>query len=324
MKNSINIAKKVINNEIDALKKLLPRLDNNFEKIVHAILNCSGKVIVIGVGKSGHVGRKISSTFSSTGTSSYFLHPSEAMHGDLGVITSTDIIILISNSGQSSEIINLIPTIKKLGVKIISLVGNTNSTIAKQSDYIFDIGVEKEACPLDLSPTSSTTATLVVGDALAISLLEHRNFKKEDFALRHPGGILGKKLLLTVNDLMHKGGSIPLVNIDTSTKNLVMEMTGKKLGVVGITDNKNNLIGIVTDGDLRRGIEKFSNIFIETPRKIMAKDPITIKGNILAVDALNVMEKHNITSLFVLKNEKSKIPVGIIHIHDILKAGIDQ
>ncbi len=324
MKNSINIAKKVINNEIDALKKLLPRLDNNFEKIVHAILNCSGKVIVIGVGKSGHVGRKISSTFSSTGTPSYFLHPSEAMHGDLGVITSTDIIILISNSGQSSEIINLIPTIKKLGVKIISLVGNTNSTIAKQSDYIFDIGVEKEACPLDLSPTSSTTATLVVGDALAISLLEHRNFKKEDFALRHPGGILGKKLLLTVNDLMHKGGSIPLVNIDTSTKNLVMEMTGKKLGVVGITDNKNNLIGIVTDGDLRRGIEKFSNIFIETPRKIMAKDPITIKGNILAVDALNVMEKHNITSLFVLKNEKSKIPVGIIHIHDILKAGIDQ
>ena len=324
MKNSINIAKKVINNEIDALKKLLPRLDNNFETIVHAILNCSGKVIVIGVGKSGHVGRKISSTFSSTGTPSYFLHPSEAMHGDLGVIASTDIIILISNSGQSSEIINLIPTIKKLGVKIISLVGNTNSTIAKQSDYIFDISVEKEACPLNLSPTSSTTATLVVGDALAISLLEHRNFKKEDFALRHPGGILGKKLLLTVNDLMHKGGSIPLVNIDTSTKNLVMEMTGKKLGVVGITDNKNNLIGIVTDGDLRRGIEKFSNIFIETPRKIMARDPITIKGNILAVDALNVMEKHNITSLFVLKNEKSKIPVGIIHIHDILKAGIDQ
>ncbi len=324
MKNSINIAKKVINNEIDALKKLLPRLDNNFEKIVHAILNCSGKVIVIGVGKSGHVGRKISSTFSSTGTPSYFLHPSEAMHGDLGVITSTDIIILISNSGQSSEIINLIPTIKKLGVKIISLVGNTNSTIAKQSNYIFDISVEKEACPLNLSPTSSTTATLVVGDALAISLLEHRNFKKEDFALRHPGGILGKKLLLTVNDLMHKGGSIPLVNINTSTKNLVMEMTGKKLGVVGITDNKNNLIGIVTDGDLRRGIEKFSNIFIETPRKIMARDPITIKGNILAVDALNVMEKHNITSLFVLKNEKSKIPVGIIHIHDILKAGIDQ
>jgi len=324
MKNSINIAKKVINNEIDALKKLLPRLDNNFETIVHAILNCSGKVIVIGVGKSGHVGRKISSTFSSTGTPSYFLHPSEAMHGDLGVITSTDIIILISNSGQSSEIINLIPTIKKLGVKIISLVGNTNSTIAKQSNYIFDISVEKEACPLNLSPTSSTTATLVVGDALAISLLEHRNFKKEDFALRHPGGILGKKLLLTVNDLMHKGGSIPLVNIDTSTKNLVMEMTGKKLGVVGITDNKNNLIGIVTDGDLRRGIEKFSNIFIETPRKIMARDPITIKGNILAVDALNVMEKHNITSLFVLKNEKSKIPVGIIHIHDILKAGIDQ
>jgi len=324
MKNSINIAKKVINNEIDALKKLLPRLDNNFETIVHAILNCSGKVIVIGVGKSGHVGRKISSTFSSTGTPSYFLHPSEAMHGDLGVITSTDIVILISNSGQSSEIINLIPTIKKLGVKIISLVGNTNSTIAKQSNYIFDISVEKEACPLNLSPTSSTTATLVVGDALAISLLEHRNFKKEDFALRHPGGILGKKLLLTVNDLMHKGGSIPLVNIDTSTKNLVMEMTGKKLGVVGITDNKNNLIGIVTDGDLRRGIEKFSNIFVETPRKIMARYPITIKGNILAVDALNVMEKHNITSLFVLKNEKSKIPVGIIHIHDILKAGIDQ
>jgi arabinose-5-phosphate isomerase len=324
MKNSINIAKKVINNEIDALKKLLPRLDNNFETIVHTILNCSGKVIVIGVGKSGHVGRKISSTFSSTGTPSYFLHPSEAMHGDLGVITSTDIIILISNSGQSSEIINLIPTIKKLGVKIISLVGNTNSTIAKQSDYIFDISVEKEACPLNLSPTSSTTAALVVGDALAISLLEHRNFKKEDFALRHPGGILGKKLLLTVNDLMHKDGSIPLVNIDTSTQNLIMEMTGKKLGVIGITDNKNNLIGIVTDGDLRRGVEKFSNIFIETPRKIMARDPITIKGNILAVDALNVMEKHNITSLFVLKNEKSKIPVGIIHIHDILKAGIDQ
>ncbi|MDA3871693.1 MAG: KpsF/GutQ family sugar-phosphate isomerase, partial [Candidatus Marinimicrobia bacterium] len=222
MKNSINIAKKVINNEIDALKKLLPRLDNNFETIVHTILNCSGKVIVIGVGKSGHVGRKISSTFSSTGTPSYFLHPSEAMHGDLGVITSTDIIILISNSGQSSEIINLIPTIKKLGVKIISLVGNTNSTIAKQSDYIFDISVEKEACPLNLSPTSSTTATLVVGDALAISLLERRNFKKEDFALRHPGGILGKKLLLTVNDLMHKDGSIPLVNIDTSTQNLIM------------------------------------------------------------------------------------------------------
>ncbi len=324
MKNSINIAKKVVNNEISALKKLLPRLDNNFEKIVQAILNCSGKVIIIGVGKSGHVGRKISSTLSSTGTPSYFLHPSEAIHGDLGVITPTDIILLISNSGQSNEIINLLPTIKKLGVKIISLVGNKNSTIAKQSEYIFDISVEKEACPLDLAPTSSTTVTLVVGDALAISLLEHKKFKKEDFALRHPGGILGKKLLLTVNDLMHKNDSIPLVTIDTSTKDLVIEMTNKKLGVVGVIDSEKKLIGIVTDGDLRRGIERYSNIFKEKTEKIMTKDPITIKGNILAVDALNVMEKYNITSLFVLEDERSKIPVGIIHIHDILKAGIDQ
>ncbi|MEA3499734.1 MAG: KpsF/GutQ family sugar-phosphate isomerase [Candidatus Marinimicrobia bacterium] len=324
MKNSINIAEKVINNEIDAIKKLLNRLDNNFEKIVQEILNCEGKVIIIGVGKSGHVGRKISSTLSSTGTPSYFLHPSEAVHGDLGIITSTDIILLISNSGQSNEIINLLPIIKKFGVKIISLVGNTNSTIARQSDYIFDIGVKKEACPLDLAPTSSTTVTLVIGDALAVSLLEHKKFEKEDFALRHPGGILGKKLLLTVNDLMHKENSIPLVTIDTSTKDLVMEMTSKNLGVVGVTDNEKKLIGIVTDGDLRRGIERFSNIFKETTKKIMAMDPITIEGKILAVDALNVMEKHNITSLFVMENERSKIPVGIIHIHDILKAGIDQ
>ena len=323
MKSIKEIAKKVFNDEIDELKNIIPRLNNNFENIVNEILKCSGKVIVIGIGKSGHVGRKISSTLSSTGTPSYFLHPSEAIHGDLGMITSPDIILLISNSGEAVEIINLIPAIKKLGVKIISLVGNTNSTIAKQSDYIFDVSVEKEACPLDLAPTSSTTATLVIGDAIAIALLDRKNFKKEDFALRHPGGILGKKLLLTVDDLMHKNESIPLVNINKSTKDLVMEMTSKKLGVVGIVNDDKSLMGIVTDGDLRRGIEKFNNIFEEKIYEIMVKNPKTIDENILAIDALVIMEKYNITSLFVLENEKSRTPIGIIHIHDILKAGIN-
>ncbi len=323
MSDLINIAKKAIVNEIEALRELLPRLDNNFEDVINAILQCSGKVVIIGIGKSGHIGRKISSTLSSTGTPSYFLHPSEAIHGDIGVVTSTDIIILISNSGESEEIINLIPAVKKLGVKIISLVGNMNSTIAKQSDYLIDVSVEKEACPLDLAPTSSTTATLVIGDAIAIALLEEKKFKKEDFALRHPGGLLGKKLLLTVNDIMHKEKMIPLVNVNQSTKKLIMEMTSKKLGVVGIVDDEKKLVGIVTDGDLRRGIEKFNNIFQENTDKIMVKNPKTIDKNLLAIDALTVMEKYNITSLFVIENKNSMIPVGIIHIHDILKVGIN-
>ncbi|MEA1987327.1 MAG: KpsF/GutQ family sugar-phosphate isomerase [Candidatus Marinimicrobia bacterium] len=324
MKNSIDIAIKVFADEIDSLNNVIPRLDDNFENIVNEFMKCKGKIIVIGIGKSGHIGRKISSTLSSTGTPSYFLHPSEAIHGDLGVITSSDIVLIISNSGETNEIIKLIPSMKKLGVKIISFIGKANSTIGKKSDFVFDISVEKEACPMNLAPTSSSTVSLVVGDALAISLLEKKNFRKEDFALRHPGGILGKKLLLTVDDLMHKKKNIPLVNIDVSTKDLVMEMTSKKLGVVGILDKKNNLIGVVTDGDLRRGIEKYENIFKVSPEKLMITNPKIIEKNILSIDALEMMEKYNITSLFVVENKKSMEPIGIIHIHDILKTGINR
>ncbi|HDT12611.1 MAG TPA: KpsF/GutQ family sugar-phosphate isomerase [Candidatus Marinimicrobia bacterium] len=322
MSNPIKDAVKVIEDEILALKNLIPRLNGDFSKSVEVILNCNGRIIVTGIGKSGHIGRKIASTLSSTGTPSFFLHPAEAQHGDLGMISQEDILIIISNSGESDEIIKIMPSIRRMGLKIIGFIGNLNSTLAQRCDFIIDVNVEKEACPMNLAPTSSSTATLVMGDALAIALLKQRQFNKKDFAIRHPGGMLGKKLLLTVRDLMHTDSELPVVSVNTSVKILVMEMTAKNLGIVGVVNDNHELIGVVTDGDLRRAIERYENIFHCKPEDIMTRNPKKVTPGRLAVSALHQMEKYSITSVFVVQNNNSTDPIGLIHIHDILKSGI--
>lgn len=322
MSNPIKDAIKVIEDEVLALKNLIPRLNGDFSKSVEVILNCNGRIIVTGIGKSGHIGRKIASTLSSTGTPAFFLHPAEAQHGDLGMISQEDILIIISNSGESDEIIKIMPSIRRMGIKIIGFIGNLNSTLAQRCDYIIDVKVDKEACPMNLAPTSSSTATLVMGDALAIALLKQRQFNKKDFAIRHPGGMLGKKLLLTVRDLMHTDSELPVVSINTSVKMLVMEMTAKNLGIVGVINDNHELIGVVTDGDLRRAIEKYENIFRCQPEDIMTHNPKKVTPGRLAVSALHQMEKYSITSVFVVQNNNSNEPIGLIHIHDILKSGI--
>ena len=322
MSNPIKDAVKVIEDEILALRNLIPRLNGDFSKSVEVILNCNGRIIVTGIGKSGHIGRKIASTLSSTGTPSFFLHPAEAQHGDLGMISQEDILIILSNSGESDEIIKIMPSIRRMGLKIIGFIGNLSSTLAQRCDYIIDVNVEKEACPMNLAPTSSSTATLVMGDALAIALLKQRQFNKKDFAIRHPGGMLGKKLLLTVRDLMHTDSELPVVSVNTSVKILVMEMTAKNLGIVGVVNDNHELIGVVTDGDLRRAIEKYENIFHCKPEDIMTRNPKKVTPGRLAVSALHQMEKYSITSVFVVQNNNSTEPIGLIHIHDILKSGI--
>ena len=320
--NSVLDAVGVIQSEIRALEDLIPKLSDNFSNIVRKIIECKGKIVVSGIGKSGHIGRKISSTLASTGTPSYFLHPAEAIHGDLGILSSDDLVILISHSGESKELTDILPSIKRLGIPIIAFVGNKESSIGKRSDYIVDISVETEACPMNLTPTSSTTATLVMGDALAIALLKQRNFNENDFALRHPGGQLGKKLILTVDDLMHREKELPLISISSNIKDILMEMTSKKMGVVGLTEKGGTIPGIITDGDLRRCIEKHENIFTLNAGDIMTKNPKTITKDKLAMTALKLMEEYSITNLFVLDDDESRIPVGLIHIHDILKAGL--
>ena len=325
MKNSeiISIARQVIQVESEAVALMSDRINQKFESAVQAIFDCSGRLIVSGMGKSGLISQKIASTMASTGTPSYFVHPGEAIHGDLGMITKNDVILIVSNSGETMELIQLLPALKKKQLTVIGLIGKKESTLAVKSDIYLDTSIKKEACTLDLAPTASTTATLAMGDALAVSLLEFRGFNKENFAELHPGGMLGKRLLLTINQLVHKGDSIPFVYTTTSIKDALLTISDKGFGMTGVLNKKNIMIGVITDGDIRRGLEKSGNsLFEQTAKYLMSENPKWITSDTLAISALELMEKYEITSLFVYSNQSLKKPDGIVHIHDILKTGI--
>ena len=320
---NIEVGKRVIQIEAQAVAAISDRINEQFENAVNAVLNCKGRLIVLGVGKSGLISQKIASTMASTGTPAHFVHPGDAFHGDLGMITRDDVVLMISNSGETHELVQIIPAIRKKEVKIIGMVGKEKSTLYNDVDIILNTSVEKEACTLDLAPTASTTATLAMGDALAVALLESRGFNAQDFAELHPGGSLGKKLLLTLDRLVHTGQDIPFVNVDTSVKDALLTISDKGLGVTGVLDHDENLIGIITDGDIRRGLERDgNNLFNKTAEFLMSKNPITISTDTLALAALELMEEHNITCLFVYSSQDLNKPDGIVHIHDILKTGI--
>ena len=318
-KSAINL----IEAEIAALNALLKTLDESFDSAVDHIVNCSGKIIVIGIGKSGHVGNKMAATFASLGTPAFFLHAGDAMHGDLGMISSDDVCILVSYSGKSSELVEILKPINRIGAKTISITGKPESTLAKQTDLHLDIGVRVEADPLGLAPTSSSTATLVLGDALAIAVMETRGFQEKDFADRHPGGILGKKLLLTVDQIFHEGDKMPLINRNNTIQEALLTISEKGLGFTGVVNKEGILVGIITDGDIRRGFEKGNNnLFNANVDSIMTAKPRSIPTNTLVIKALEIMEQHSITSLFVHKQDKPDELRGVVHIHDILNSGI--
>jgi len=321
MSDTIETAKKVLRIEAEAIEALIDRISDSFEKAVEIILNSKGRVVVTGMGKSGLIGKKIAATLASTGTPAFFMHPAEAIHGDLGMVTSDDVVIAISNSGETEEVIRLIPFLKRFNVKLIALTGNNGSTLAQQADVSLDVSIREEACPLGIVPTASTTATLAMGDALAVALLKKRGFKEEDFAMYHPGGSLGKRLFIKVRDLMHTGDELPLVKPDTPMTEAIMEISSKRLGVTAVVDNNKRIMGIITDGDLRRGIQRYGKAFFDMKaEEVMTKNPKTISGDELAAKALALMEEKSITSLLV-PDSLGRLE-GIIHIHDILKKGI--
>lgn len=321
MDNIIEIAKKVLKIEADAVLALTEKLNSDFEKAVDIIYNSKGRVVVTGMGKSGIVGKKIAATLSSTGTPAFFMHPAEASHGDLGMVTSDDVIIAISNSGDTNEIMELVPFLKRFNVSLISMTGNPVSALAKAGDVNIDVSVREEACPMGIVPTASTTATLAMGDALAVVLLQKRGFKEEDFAFFHPGGSLGKRLFIKVKDLMHTGDALPVVSPDVSVTDAVMVISSKRLGMTIVAGADNKLLGILTDGDLRRGIQKWGKTFFDMKAgEVMSRNPKTISEDELAAKALSIMENRSITSL-VVPDEEGRAK-GIIHLHDILKQGI--
>ena len=320
--NVIQQAKKVLNIEAEAIKALLDKIDERFVKAVELLNKCSGKVIVIGIGKSGIVSQKIASTFACTGTPAFFLHPAEGIHGDIGMLAKGDVVVAISNSGETQEIIQLLPVIKRWDITLIVMTGNPLSVLAQSGDVVLDTAVKEEACPLGLVPTASTTATLAMGDALALALLRKKGFVEDDFAMLHPGGTLGRKLLLHVEDFMHKGDEMPLIREDTLIKEGLLEMTSKRLGVTGVCDKKGAFVGVITDGDLRRALEKEGNVLNQQASTIMTRNPKTIAKDDLAAKALHRMEEFAITSLFILSDDDSRKPIGIIHMHDLLKVGV--
>jgi arabinose-5-phosphate isomerase len=320
--DSIEEAKRVLRVEAQSILDLAERIDENFSRAVDLLYHCKGKVVLMGMGKSGLVGRKIASTFASTGTPAFFLHPAEGLNGDFGMLAKEDVIIAISNSGETRELLEVLPLIKRYGNRLITLTGNSSSTLAKGGDVHLDVRVKEEACPLGLAPTASTTATLALGDALAVALMEKRDFKKEDFAILHPGGALGKRLLLKVEDLMHTGKAFPVVSEKTLMKDAIFEITSKRLGVTGVSNAEGHLVGVITDGDLRRALEKFSDLFNREASEVMTKNPKWIERDALAAKAVQRMEEYSITSLFVFAKGGDRVSVGIIHLHDLLKAGV--
>lgn len=320
MPTFIESAQRTLDIEIKAMQDLNARVDSTFSKACEIMLNCKGRIVVTGMGKSGHIGNKIAATLASTGTPAFFVHPGEASHGDLGMITQSDVVLALSNSGTTAEVLTIIPLIKRMGAKLISMTGNPESALAEAAEVHLDISVEREACPHDLAPTSSTTVTLAMGDALAVSLLEARGFTPEDFAFSHPGGALGRKLLLKVSDIMASGAEIPRVDSDVVMKEALFEMTAKGLGMTTVIDNNDQLLGIFTDGDLRRCIDMGHDIKAAAITDIMTADCTTIHADMLAVEALNIMEDKSITQLVV--TDTNNAPVGVIHMHHILKAGV--
>lgn len=319
----IDQARHVLAMEAAAIEALIPRINGQFTAAVNMILACKGRVIITGMGKSGLVGKKIAATLASTGTPSFFLHPAEGIHGDLGMVTSDDIVIAISNSGETNEIISIIPAIKRIGASIIAMCGREISSLVQNSDIFLDVAVEREACPLGLAPTSSTTATLALGDALAVALLSERNFTPEDFALFHPGGSLGRKLLLTVENVMHSGEDNPIVTLDKTVKEALFVITAKGLGVTTVIDDGGRLVGIITDGDIRRGLEKGHEFLDKQVEAIMTKTPRTITKEKLAAQALNIMEKNKPRPITVLPVVDADYrAIGMIHLTDLLRQGV--
>jgi len=317
----LDAARKVLRVEAEAISALAGRINEDFERAVEILYSSKGRVVVTGMGKSGLVGKKIAATLASTGTPAFFLHPAEAGHGDLGMVAREDVIIAISNSGETEELIGLIPYLKRFDVGLIALSGNPGSTLAKASDVNIDIAVKEEACPMGITPTASTTAALAMGDAIAVALLLKRGFKEEDFAAFHPGGSLGKKLLIRVKDLMHSGDALPIVRAGTSLTEAVMEISSKRLGLAIVAGPDGTIMGVLTDGDVRRGIGKWGKDFFDMKAgEVMTKDPKTISAEELAAKALSVMEARSITSLVVPDGEGKAL--GVIHLHDILRKGI--
>ena len=310
----------VIEIEAQAVYELSQRINGEFEKACHSLLACRGRVIVTGMGKSGHIGGKIAATFASTGTPAFFLHPGEASHGDFGMITAQDVVVAISNSGSTNEIVTLLPLIKRLSVPLIALTGNKDSAIAQYADIHLDLSIKQEACPLGLAPTTSTTVALVMGDALAIALLQARGFSAEDFARSHPGGTIGKRLLLHIDALCHENDEIPIVTEDATVNDALIEVTAKKLGMTCVVNSLGCLTGIYTDGDIRRTLTQCYDIKTTTIAEVMTRHCKTIHKSMLAAEALAIMQHHNITSLIVT-NEQQK-PVAVIHLHDLLRAGV--
>jgi len=313
-------ARRVLSIEANAVAALADRLDGRFDRALALLAACRGKVVVTGMGKSGIICRKIAATFTSTGTPALFLHAAEAAHGDAGVFMKGDSIIALSNSGETDEILRLLPLIKRMDLPLIALTGDPTSTLARAADVVLDVSVAEEACPLNLAPTASTTAALALGDALAVALLERKGFGPDDFAVLHPGGALGRRLL-KIEDLMHRGNEIPLVADTTPFQQTLLEITSKRLGVTGVLDANGALVGIITDGDLRRALATIEDVRGATAAAIMTRNPKTIVPGAFAEQAVAIMERHSITSLFVLTHD-SRTPAGIIHVHDLLKAGV--
>jgi arabinose-5-phosphate isomerase len=315
----IKLAQEVLTIEAEEILKTSKSISNNFTDAVNEILRCSGRVVLSGMGKSGHIARKIASTFASTGTPAFFMHPGEASHGDLGMITKEDIVIFFSNSGQSNELISILPTIKRIGAKIVSISGNANSELAKQSNIHISAAVTKEACPLGLAPTASSSVSLALGDALALCVLDLREFTAEDFARSHPGGNLSSNILIKVKDIMRIDKNIPSINIKSSLKHAIEEISNKKVGFTGIVDNENKLMGILTDGDLRRAILNKKNID-SSIEECMTKDPITLDGSEMAIEAVNIMEKFKVSCFLITDNNKKVI--GMLNINDLFESKV--
>ncbi len=316
----IATAKRVIRMEAEAVAALETKINGSFQKAIDILFHCKGRVVVTGMGKSGIIARKMVATMNSTGTPSIFLHPSDAVHGDLGMVRNDDVVICISKSGDTQEIRQLLPMFKRIGVPIISMVGNMNSHLAVQSDVALDNSVKEEACPLNLAPTTSTTVTLAMGDALAVTLLEKKNFTADDFALFHPGGNLGKRLLLKIEELAITGSQTPIISVKASLNEAILEMTTKRLGATCVVDAKGNLAGIITDGDLRRLLQKTTNVADYTAEQVMSKNPKTIRKGTLASIALQEMEQFSITQLIIV--DEARKPFGVVHLHDLVRAGL--
>jgi len=316
---SIEHGRRVLTIEAEALATLAARLDARFDDAVRLIAGRDGKVVATGMGKSGHVGRKIAATLASTGTPAFFLHAAEALHGDLGMLERHDLVLAVSNSGETAEILDLVPHLKRLGLPLVALTGRPASTLARTADAVLDVSVAEEACPLGLAPTASTTAALAMGDALAVALLEHRGFRPEDFAALHPAGTLGRRLL-RVSDLMHTGDEVPRVGIGSVMTDVLLEMTAKRLGVTAVIDAEGRIVGIVTDGDLRRALVSEGDVMTRTVAEVMGRRPKTIEADALAALAVAIMERHAITVLFILDADGRL--AGAIHLHDLLRAGV--